>query len=145
MTHARLILSVVLVASALSWGCARNTPTTTANSTKPLEARVEKLEQEIKSLVAARNDLQTKLAATEAKLQQEQARGNSAERERDEVRAQLKSRTAERDATQAQYEAFRKTIRELLGQADTAAAKPMPSSGSPTAAINANIPAVGGL
>ena len=41
----------------------------------------------------------------------------------DALKAEVKVRTGERDALQMQYEGFRKTLRDMLGSADTAVGK----------------------
>ena len=43
--------------------------------------------------------------------------------ERDALKAEVKARTGERDTLQSQYDTFRKTLREMLGTADTAVGK----------------------
>jgi hypothetical protein len=41
-------------------------------------------------------------------------------KERDDLRVQLKVRTTERDQVSNQYEQFRKSLRDLVGQAESA-------------------------
>ena len=97
---------------AVLWGC---TPPTPIVADKTHETRIVQLEKELKSS----QDLSFKLTA---QLRIEQGKVSQLERERDELALQLKSRTTERDASLAQFDAFRKNIKELLGQADAAAA-----------------------
>jgi TolA-binding protein len=90
-------------------------------------------------VAAARDQLRKKLAAADeerARLEQELEQQQAILKERDELRQQLGIRTSERDAIQAQYDQFRKNIRALLGQAESAAAttgQPV-SSAKPTTA-----------
>jgi septal ring factor EnvC (AmiA/AmiB activator) len=97
---------------AVLWGC---TPPTPAVADKSHETRIVQLERELK----ASQDSSMKLGA---QLRLEQGKVSHLERERDELALQLKNRTNERDSSLAQYDAFRKNIKELLGQADAAAA-----------------------
>jgi chromosome segregation ATPase len=127
--HPRTVLPTLVLASAVvAWGCTRPPAVVVDDSkTRALEARVAKLEQDVKAAIAAREGLQHKLTAAEDLIAQLEARAAAAERDRDLARAGLTARTAERDATLAQYDSFRKSIRELLGQADTAASSlPVP-------------------
>jgi chromosome segregation ATPase len=89
---------------------------------------VKKLEDDYRAAAAARDQLRQKLAAAEAqaaKVQQqlqtelEHVRAAAAA-EKDSLKSQLKIRTNERDAVTAQYDSFRKNLKELIGNADTA-------------------------
>jgi septal ring factor EnvC (AmiA/AmiB activator) len=123
-THPRFYFpALVLMSAALAWGCTR--PPAAAvddGKARALEARVAKLEQDVKAVAAARDALQQKLAAADERASQLEAKAAAAELDRDAVRAGLKTRTAERDAALTQFDSFRKNLRELLGQADTTAA-----------------------
>jgi hypothetical protein len=113
MIRPHVILPVSLAGLlAVLWGC---TPPTPVAADKTHETRIVQLEKELKSA----QEVSFKLAA---QLRLEQGKVAQLERERDELALQLKSRTTERDASLAQYDAFRKNIKELLGQADAAAA-----------------------
>jgi len=94
------------------WGC---TPPAPLSAEKTQEVKIAQLERELK----ASHDSSAK---TGAQLRLEQAKAAQLERERDDLQAQLKLRINERDSSLAQYESFRKNIKELLGQADAAAA-----------------------
>jgi hypothetical protein len=140
----RLIIPAVLAAmAAFTLGCNRP-PAPSADNSRALEARIAKLEQDVKSTAAARDAAQQKYISTESRLRTEEARAAAAETARDDAQAALKVRTFERDAVQTQYEGFRKTIRELLGQADTAAAHP-PASATPTESVSIPVPPRNGL
>jgi len=113
MIRPYVILPVSLAALlAVLWGC---TPPTPIVADKTHETRIVQLERELKSS----QDSSMKLGA---QLRLEQAKVSQLERERDELALQLNLRTNERDSSLAQYDAFRKNIKELLGQADAAAA-----------------------
>ncbi len=118
MTRTQTFLAI-LAAVVVTWGCSKAPTGQSASSAqgKSLESRVAKLEQELKAA-------QAKAADLEEKFRTEQARGLAAEKERDELRAGLKARTAERDAVQAQYDGFRKSLKDLLGHAEAAQALP---------------------
>jgi chromosome segregation ATPase len=130
------------------WGCAQG-PTggnASGDRLKALEMRAAKLEEDFRTTAAARDLFRKKLTTAEEEDQALRRRLSAAEetaqqlrsqteerlesiiRERDEFRAQLSIRTAERDALQGQYEQFRKTIREVVGQADSGNMPPTPVS-----------------
>jgi septal ring factor EnvC (AmiA/AmiB activator) len=128
------ILAAVLCAT-LAWGCARQAAAPSADKNKSIEARVAKLESELRSATDAREAAEAKLAATEGKLKSEQLKASSLETDRDQLRAALLARMAEKDALQSQFDGFRKSLKDLVGQVDAAAAgKPIPAAGSSTAA-----------
>ena len=124
MFRTRVLVAWLLVVVA-TWGCARTAPSASSASAP----RVAALEAELKQARAAgkaeADGLRAKLSDAERKLTAEVARGQAVERERDAARADAKTRAAERDAVTVQYDGFRKSLREMLGQAE-AAAPPAP-------------------
>jgi outer membrane murein-binding lipoprotein Lpp len=142
MTRANKALVILVVAALGLWGCAQGPAHSGANAerVKTLEGKVAKLEEDSKALTSARDQVRKKLAESEElriKVQQELEQQQAAlTKERDELRNQLTVRTTERDQAQTQFEQFRKGVRSLLLEADTAAA----TSGSapPTASANEN-------
>jgi TolA-binding protein len=120
---------VVLVVAALGvWGCAQGpAPQGAVGHSKKIEAletRYAQKEDECRALAAARDQVRKKLAAVEEQrllTLKELEQQKVVQQERDELRQQLQSRTSERDALQSQFEQFRKAVRSLLQQADTAA------------------------
>jgi len=113
MLRSRILLPILLVGIiGILWGCA---PAAQPVADKSVDARVTKLERELKTV-------QETSSALAAQIKQEQGRVKDVERERDDLKAQLKSRVGERDAVQSQYDGFRKSMKELIGQADAAAA-----------------------
>jgi len=119
MTRAQKALAILVVASFGIWGCAQGPGSNSgsAERIKILQNKNTKLEEDLKAVAAARDQLNGRVASLEAHLAQ--LRG--AVRERDE---QLQAKTSERDAVQLQFDQFRKNIRDLLGQAEAAANRP---------------------
>ncbi len=121
----------VVVLSALGiWGCAQG-PTGSASieKLKQLELKVARLEDDFRAATAARDQFRKKLAESEAQAAELRAEVETLRpvvAERDELRQQLRQRTAERDQVTQQFEGFRKSLRDLLGQMD-AAAKAQPN------------------
>jgi DNA repair exonuclease SbcCD ATPase subunit len=142
MTRANKALVILVVAALGLWGCAQGPAHSGANAerVKTLEGKVAKLEEDGKALTAARDQVRKKLAESEElriKSQQELEQQQAAiAKERDELRTQLNTRTTERDQTQAQFEQFRKGVRSLLLQADTAVGTDSPAP--PTASASPN-------
>lgn len=161
-------LLVVAMAFGL-WGCARVSPGNSAQSEriKALEAKVAKMEEDVKSAIEARDHYRNQLAAVEQERTQMTKRLTQAARERDqavqerdrlvqerdqlvsereqlarecnELRQVMASRTQERDSLLQQYETFRGEIRALVGQADAAAA-PFSTAAPITAAADTSPP-----
>ena len=120
-------LIIAIVASVGLWGCARGpaSGSAAAERIRALEFKVSKLEEDFRAAAAARDTLRSRLAIAEeerTRLENEVVQLKLVVRERDELRKQVATRTAERDMLQVQYEQFRKGLRELLGQAETASA-----------------------
>jgi hypothetical protein len=120
------VLAVLAVATLGLWGCAEGPSGRSVNieRTKALEARNTKLEEELRAAQAGREQAKKKLAVLEAEralLQQELDQTKLAAKERDALRQEVKARAGEREALQNQFDQFRKSIRELVGQADAAA------------------------
>ncbi len=151
MTRAKKVMVVLIVATLGIWGCAQGqAPSSSAGLTeriKALEAKNAKLEDDFRAAAAVRDQVRKKLAAAEEQeqlLRQEKQAAEQARlaaeqqakgvvQERDELKQQLTARTTERDTLITQYELFRKSIRELLGQAE--AAIPKASEPSVTSAV----------
>lgn len=106
------VFGFLLVTILGVYGCAKapgsSTPTE-GNATAT--AKAQKLEEDYRAAVAARDQFRQKLVAAE----QQQA---NTQRELEQARNEAKARTGERDAVNAQYEAFRKNLKELIGNAD---------------------------
>jgi septal ring factor EnvC (AmiA/AmiB activator) len=102
--------SAILFVSLLGlWGCAQGpTATAQAERIKSLEAKTARLETDFRAAAAARDQLRQQLTEAEAVA-----------KERDDLKVQLKVRIGERDQVAAQYDTFRKSIKDLVGQAES--------------------------
>lgn len=157
MTGAKKVLVVLIVATLGIWGCAQgqssNAVSGQAERIKALEAKNAKLEDDFRQAADTRDKLRKKLSGVEEQQKQlvqerqtaDDARQSAeqqlqaATHERDELKQQLTLRTSERDQMLTQYDAFRKNIRELLGQADAA----LPKSAEHPVTSALEIPAAG--
>lgn len=142
MTRSHKVLGFLLVAMFGIYGCARGPAAASSGEKAALEAKVQRLEEDFRAAAAARDSFRQRLLATEEKqtqtqraLDQAAATASQANKDRDTAKADLKARTTERDALQAQYESFRKNIRELLGQAETALNTPPAAAPAPTVVV----------
>ncbi len=126
MTQFRKTFGVLLVMTFGLWGCARGpandgSNASTSDKIKALEAKTAKLENDLKAVLAAKDQLRKQLGETEdarVQMQREIERLQPLAKERDELLLQVRSRITERDQLQAQYDGFRRNIKELLGQAE---------------------------
>ena len=120
MTRANKALVVVVIGVLGLWGCAQGPAGGSSASLeriKALEGKCTKLEDDYRAVASARDQLRKRLAAMEeerARVQQELNLRQGVMKERDELKVQL-------SATQSQFEQFRKNLRTLLGQAESAA------------------------
>lgn len=115
MFRIKFLLPLLVVVSAVVVGCSqRPTAGTGGGNDRGLEAKVSKLEKELKSL-------QDEAAKARAEAAQQVA---DLGKERDELKSLLKTRTGERDLAQSQFDGFRKELKELLGKMDAAVGTP---------------------
>lgn len=132
---------VACVATLGLIGCARGPASlATAERVKALESKMAKVEEDFRSAAAARDNFRQRLAAVEdqrVKLEKEVARLQVVLHERDDLRKEVTARITERDALQGQFDQLRKGIKELLGQADTAAA---PVQNQPVTSVATSAP-----
>jgi DNA anti-recombination protein RmuC len=140
-------VGVFLVAAFGLWGCAQGPGgSTTSDRLKALEAKNARLEEDFRTASAARDQLRKKLTATEeaqAQLQQEfDSLKTLLAKERDDLKGQLKQRVQERDVLQAQYDGFRRDLKELLGQAEAALNRPNDSAADAPASERPSGPAL---
>jgi len=130
MNRSHKALGFVLVLLFGAWGCSK-APTTTAQGDKnaSTEAKTKRLDEDFRAAASARDQFRLRLQAAEEKLAAAENRGAQLQAqldearatlsaERDSLKADLKARTTERDNLAIQYEAFRKNIKSLLGQAE---------------------------
>jgi septal ring factor EnvC (AmiA/AmiB activator) len=124
MPRSYKIIGFLLVTLLGAYGCAKPTTGGSSSADPTATAKVQKLEDDYRAAVAARDQFRTKLAAAEetgAKAQRElELTKATAAAEKDALKGEVKARTTERDALQIQYETFRKNLKELIGTADTA-------------------------
>jgi uncharacterized coiled-coil DUF342 family protein len=124
MSRAHKALAIMVVTSLGLWGCAQEQNHGSIGAkVRALETKNAKLEEDFRAVVAAREQVRKKLAAVEqerSKLTDQLEQAQAAAKERDDLRQQVNTRTGERDAVQGQFEQFRKDIRKLLGQAESA-------------------------
>ena len=127
---------VVLVAGV--WGCAQGpSGSASVEKIKALEAKVARQDDDLRAAGAARDQYRKKLNDSEqanTQLKQEiealqlvvkerdELRGQlqTTTKERDETRQQLKTRTTELVSLTTQFETFRKTLKDLIGQTEAA-------------------------
>ena len=126
MKRAVIALPLLLGVIVVLWGCSPyQSTTTTTVPDKTLEARVEKLEKELKLS-------KEQLAVAGTDLKAEQAKRTAAEKERDALKLQVKLRGDELAKAQGELDGLRRGLKDLLGRVDAAAAP-----GDPAAALTA--------
>jgi len=113
------VLAIVVGACMLTvCGCTQGpNRAALAERIKTLETKMTRLNEDLRSVTAGRDQFRQDLTKAEELIQKLQL----VVKERDELKVQLKSRIAERDQVVGQYEQFRNTVREVVGQADAAA------------------------
>jgi len=125
MSQFQKAMLVVLVVTVGVWGCAQGSSgKAAAERVRTLEQKVTLLEEDFRAAASARDQFRKKLGESEqltAQLKQEVEALRVVVKERDELRVTLRTRTQERDALSAQFDGFRKSLRDLLGQMDAAA------------------------
>ena len=129
MNQFQKALLFLLVVMLGIWGCAQGSGVSSADRIRALETKVTRLEEDFRAAATARDQFRKKLGETEqiaAQLKEEVDALRPVVKERDEIRMQLKARTQERDAVMIQFDGFRKSLRDLLGQMDAAAKSTSP-------------------
>ena len=120
MSPANKAIVFFMVGSLGLWGCTKEpgaNGSANLEQIKSLETRIAKLEEDFRAAAAARDQFRQKLATVEDQRTKLEKAG-------EDLKNQLAARTTERDNLQNQYEAFRKNIRDLVGQAEAAAGQP---------------------
>jgi uncharacterized coiled-coil DUF342 family protein len=125
MIRLKTAFLMAVVAALGLWGCARGPSGNGAagEKVKALEQKVSKLEDDFRVAAAARDRARQRLTVVEeqrGQLQKEVTQLKDTVKECDDLRHQVAARTTERDTLQVQYDQFRKAIRDLVGQAETA-------------------------
>jgi chromosome segregation ATPase len=133
MSPQKKVMILLVIGLLGAWGCAQG-PTNgsaSAERLRALEAKISRLEDDFKSAVAVREQMKKKVATLEDEknvLGQQVEQLQAVVKERDEIKNALASRTSERDLAQTQLESFRKGLKNLLGQMETASTTPAPAA-----------------
>ncbi len=150
MARSHKIFGFLLVTLLGAYGCAKGPGSSASSDGNPTTtAKVQKLEEDYRGAIAARDQFRQKLTTAEEQAAQkqkqleaqlEQTRAAAAA-ERETLKGEVKARTGERDALQTQFETFRKTLRDMLGTAETAVGQlNLPAAPQPTAATAMTAP-----
>lgn len=116
MNRAFVLVGIFAGALVTMWGCSNgSTRAALADRVNTLESKTAKLESELRNVMAIRDQAKQQLAKAEGHIQKLQ----QVVKERDELKIQLQVRTSERDQVLAQYDEFRRSIKDMVGQADT--------------------------
>jgi len=137
------ILGFLLVVTVGIFGCSKgpgSASTSTSNSNSGGDAKAHRLEEDYKAAAAARDALRQKLAAAEDQQSRLQKQLEQAKLEGESLRAEVRIRLTERDDMKTQYESFRRTIKDALGQAEAGAL--VPASNPGTAANSSPVPTI---
>src|SRR5262245_51095943 len=115
MPRSYKVLGFLLVTLLGVYGCAKGPGGSGGPESSSTAAKTQKLEEDYRAAIAARDQFRQKLVTAEeqhAQLQQQldQAR-TAAATEREALKNEVKARTGERDALQMQYETFRKSLK----------------------------------
>ncbi len=141
MTRSYKVMGFILVTLFGAWGCSKG-PVGNANSEKnpTLSAKLQRMEEDFRAAAAARDQFRAKFLAVEAKLADTERQTAEARVQAEESRntlantsAELRTRTHERDAIAAQYDSFRRNLKNLIGQAEITLAQPTSPASPPTA------------
>ena len=122
MTRIHKVVLVTVLTVVGVWGCAKSPqPGASADRLKQLEARVAKLEADLRTVTADRDATRASLAGSETRVAELErqvrtwtAKAGAAEKERDELVAKLKLRAAEHGrSAEAEH---REILREALSR-----------------------------
>ena len=129
MTCIKKALMVTIVTAMLGlWGCSQSgAPNSGSAGLRKLEARSARLEDDFKTVAAARDQARKKIAVLEeqrAQLTQQVELLERTTKERDELRQLLAYRTAERDNAQNHLVQFTRDLQSLVNKVEQAAHAP---------------------
>ena len=133
MYRARIALPVLLGSIIALWGCTPQPQHSGAD--KSLEARVAKLEKELKTA----QDQNTTLAA---RLRVEETKTRDLTAERDDALAAVKARSEELTKSQGELDSVRKGLKDLIGRVDAALAPVQSGRESPSGTTVSTLPAI---
>jgi chromosome segregation ATPase len=138
MTQLQKALLVMLVAVVGIWGCAQGPGgSASAEKIKALEGKVNRLDEDFRAAAAARDQYRKKLTDAEqatAQLKNEIEALQLVVKDRDDLRGLLKAKATELTAVNGQFESFRKSLKDLIGQ--TEAAMTAPPAGTPGTTVS---------
>jgi chromosome segregation ATPase len=142
MNHSKLILLLLIVASAGVWGCARQAGSSPGLARlRDLEDRNAKLERDYQAVLKQRDQTRADLATLSEKcanLTTELDQLRVVAQERDDLRRQVAALTTERNNVQTTLTQFTKELQQLLGRMEsTTANAPAPAAIQPAAATQA--------
>lgn len=140
MSRSHKILGFAIVVLFGAYGCAKGPADGTEKSTSPA-AKAQRLEEDLRAAATARDQFRQKLLAAEDRQAQLQ---KQFDQERETLKAEVKSRLTERDSIATQYDGFRKSLKELIGQAEGALGTPSLATQPQVGANIAPLPAEAG-
>ena len=133
MNRTLKVIGFLLVVTVGIFGCAKGPSSGSTSSSGPnstQEAKTHRLEEDYKAASAAREALRQKLAAAEDSQIKLQKQLDQARLDGETLKAEIKKRLSERDDVKNQFESFRRTIKDALGQAEAGALAPTPNPGT---------------
>jgi hypothetical protein len=133
MTRCEKVIGFLVVAVVGVWGCAKMPDSSGTGKNTSLEAKAQRLEQDLHASAAARDQFRQKLTATEEKLAIAETRATQLAVERDTLKNDLQVMTGH-------YESFRKNLKALIGQAETALANPSGTPATPPVTVGVQTP-----
>lgn len=138
------VFGFLFVVAVGIFGCSKgsNSAATGYGSNATAEAKIHRLEEDYKAASAARETLRQKLAAAEDQQNKLQKQLDQIKLEGDALRADLKAKVSERDDVKTQFESFRRTIKDALGQAEAGAAAPTPNPSAGAALSSSPAPTI---
>lgn len=116
MQRAAILVGIFAITLVTMWGWSKSSSRAAlVDRVKSLEDKTAKLDSELRSVIAIRDQAKQQLAKAETHIQKLQ----QVVKERDELKIQLQVRTNERDQVLAQYDEFRKSLKDMVGTADS--------------------------
>lgn len=114
MTRISRTLAVLTISLVGVWGCSQGPSNRAAlvERVRTLEERCARVESDLQSMTTGRDQARQKLARAEDECRK-------VAKDRDELKSQLQVRTGERDQLAGHYETFRRTLKDVLGQAES--------------------------
>lgn len=116
MNRAACFVAVFAMTLVAMWGCSQgpNSRSALVERIRTLEEKNTRIEDELCGVKTVRDQLRVQLSRAEDHIQKLQL----IVKERDELRIQVTARTSERDQILTQYDQFRRSVKDLVGQAD---------------------------